>query len=218
MTRRERHDHPGNAEAPGDLGCMQRARATVGHQGELAWVEAALDRDRPESVPHRRVRNSDHPERCSRRVEPERLRDSGRDRLARALRIQLDAPASKDLRTEPAEHDLRVGHRRLLTAAPVADGAGAGPRAVRADPQATSGFDRGDAAPTGSHLVDVEDGHPDRVTFVVAADEVLGSKPRRSIQDDAGLRGRATHVERDRAAEPEELAEREGSGHTSGWT
>ena len=54
--------------------CVQGPGAAGRDQREVAWVMAALDRDEPHRLHHRRVRDLDDPHGRCWDVDPERLR------------------------------------------------------------------------------------------------------------------------------------------------
>ena len=92
------------------------------------------------------------------------------------------------------EHEIGVGHRRLLAAAPVAGGAGDGARALGADDERAAGVESRDRAATGADRVDVERRQPDRISGDDPRRRRLGHAP----AHEAHVRARAPHVERDR--------------------
>ena len=114
---------------------MHRPGAAEAEEREVARVVAALDGDQVERVDHRRVRDLDDPVRRLGDVEAERLRAALLDRAPRAFDVEADLAAEEVVRVQPPEDDVRVGHGRLGTAAPVADRPRIGACALRADAQ-----------------------------------------------------------------------------------
>ena len=113
---------------------MGRAAAAEGDQRESARVEAALDRDRPNRARHVGIDHRAHAERRVRHREPERARQRAPDRLFSERRIEGQRAAGKRGRIEIAQHQVGIGHRRLLAGLPVAGGAGLGPGRIRGRP------------------------------------------------------------------------------------
>ena len=98
---------------------------------------------------------------------------------------------------EPPQHEVRVGDRRPVAAAPVAGRPGIGSGARRPDPERTARVEPGDAAATRSHGVDVELRQAQRQ----AADTPLGAAPGDAVADQADVGGGAAHVEADRVGD-----------------
>ena len=65
---RGRDDHGADADLARDLDRVQGARAAIGHQREIAGIEAALGGDGLDGVGHRSRRNAQNPIRRRRRV------------------------------------------------------------------------------------------------------------------------------------------------------
>ena len=116
-------------------------------------------------------------------------------------RVELHLAAEKVIRAEAAEHDVGVGDGRLGAAAAVADRAGIGAGALRADLQGADFVDPGDAAAAGADFDDVDHRHHDRMAAGVAADVIAWRHGRLAVADQAGLGGRAAHVEGDDVAD-----------------
>ena len=150
-----------------------------------------------------------------------------RSSIARARSVDVEAhlAAEEVAGVEPSEHDVRVGDGRLGAAAPVADGAGVGARAARADAQQAARVDPRDRAAARADLDEVDDRRPHRVARErqpadagsrVAADVVVLRHRRAAALDQADLRGRAAHVEREDVRTAERLAEIRRGDHAGG--
>src|SRR5207253_1580085 len=98
-----------------------------------------------------------------RHIEAERPRAPLLDRTARAVDLEAHLTAEEVAGIEPPEHDVRVGHRRLAAAAPVADGTGVGARAAWADAEETARVDPSDRPAAGADLDEVDDRRPHRI-------------------------------------------------------
>ena len=188
---------------------VERARAAVGHQDEVARVEAAADDLVLERVRHLRVGDLDDPERRVGDGQPERLGDLLPDRALGELAVGLEAAAlavaEGGLRRDVAEHDVGVGDRRLGAAAVVADRPGQRARALRPDAQAAAVLvDPGDRAAAGADRDHLERRH---AVAELAEQGVVGGQ-RRAVLDDPDVEARAAHVGGDDVAGPELLGDR----------
>ena len=134
---RGRHDHRERAHELGDGVRVERARAAVGDEREVARVVAALDGDEPQRARHVLVHDrEDALGRLLDGAEPHRVGD----RLhGRAGRVDVERHlAAEQLRREVPEHDVRVGDRRQLAAPAVGGGPGRGARPTRGRREAPS--------------------------------------------------------------------------------
>ena len=135
---RERgHEHGAAAEVLGEPGGVHRAGAAVGDQREVARVAALLGRDRPQRAHHPRVRDRVDPggePRARQRRAARRARSSAP--AAGELGRDVDLAVRDGARRHQAEHDVGVGHGRLVAAAAVAGRPGSSARAARSDLQA----------------------------------------------------------------------------------
>ena len=215
--RERRHEHRPAAELLGEPRRVHRAGAAVGDQRELARVAALLGRDRAQRAGHARVRELVDARGRLEQRQPERPGDA-RDRLLGQLGRDRDLPVGDRARRHQPEHDVRVGDRRVLAAAPVAGRPGRGARAARPDLQPARGVEPGDRAAARADLGDVDRRDPQQLARAAhqpaagrqrAADLVLAAARDRAALDQRRLRGRAAHVERDRVREAEPLRDAE---------
>ena len=132
---RPRAEDPLHPELGGDRGRVHRPGAAEGHQREVARVDSALDRDDAQGAHHLGVRDPHDALGRGERLEPELVREP-RDRGLRRVLVELDAAGQLRGRAEVAEHQVRVGDRRLGAAAPVAGRPRLRPRRARARPAA----------------------------------------------------------------------------------
>ena len=139
------------------------AGAAEADEDEVARVVAALHRDQVERVDHRGVRDLDDAVRRLVTSRPSGFAQRSSIARARALDVEADLAAEEVVGVEPAEHDVRVGDGRLGAAAPVADRAGVGARAPRADAQQPARVDPRDRAAARADLDEVDDRRPHRV-------------------------------------------------------
>ena len=165
---------------------MQRPGAAERDEREVPRVVAALDRDDAERAQHLGVRRP-----------PRRRPDRGRRAPARRPpRSSSSPPASRV--GQPPEQEVRVGHRRPRAAAPVARRPGSAPALSGPDPQGAARVAPGDRAAARADGVQVDRRQADRAA----------RRPSRSADalglaavDQADVRRRAAHVERDRVLE-----------------
>src|SRR5262249_11501632 len=108
--------------------------------------------------------------------------------------------------------EVGVGDGRLHAAAPVADGAGLGARALGPDVDAAGLVDARQRAAARAHLVDVDGRDADGEPLVVAADEEVVGQARDAVLDHAGLPGGAAHVEADGVGYAQRRAQRLAAG------
>ena len=192
---------------------MQRARAAIDHHGEAAGVQATLGGHGLHGMRHLRHRDAQDAVGRLGRIEPQRRRDALGHLALAAREVELEFAAQEVVGIEPAEHQIGVGHRRLLAAAAIGHRAGDGTRALRADPQRVAGLDAGDGAAAGADLVDVHHRNLDRQRALVAADQRRAGRERPAFADHAGLGGGAAHVEGDGVAHAELRADRLRTDH-----
>ena len=208
--RGRRHD---DREAPGEDAQripVQRAGAAERDQGEVARVEALLHGDEAERAEHVLVDDVEDALRGLVDVQAEGAGDLPH-RGRGGVGVQRHLPAEQ-ARGEAAEHDVRIGHRRLLPALAVAGRPRRRPRALRPDPQRPGHGHVGDRAAPGADAVDLHRRHLDRV---VAQGRLPGDGGRTvAHQGDVG-RG-APHVEPQRVAMPREPGHERGAGHPAG--
>ena len=139
-----------------------------------------------------------------------------------ACGVELHRAAEEIVRVEPAEHHIGVGDGRLGAAAAIADRAGIGAGALRADLERADVVDPGDRAAAGADLDHVDHRQHHRMAAGIAADVIAGRQRRLAVADQARLGGGAAHVERDdvgiaeRDADPrrgDDAADRPGFHH-----
>ena len=197
VRRKQRHDHRRDEQLAGDGADVQRACAAGGHQREVARVVALGDRHLAHRERHLVDRDVDDRLRRRDRVELQRLGDLLLDAAPRAVRVELHRAAEEIVRVEPAEHHVGVGDGRLGAAAAIADRAGIGARALRADLQRADVVDPGDRAAAGADLDHVDHRQHHRMAAGIAADVIAGRQRRLALADQARLGGGAAHVEGD---------------------
>ena len=131
---------------------------------------------------------------ASSRMSPPRNRSAARRPSTRFASVTVGSVAAE-----------RVADRTRLRA-----------RALRPDAHRAAGAQPRDAAAAGADFLDVDHRDLDRQAFGVAADHRRVRHQRLAVHHDAGLRGGAAHVERDRALEPERCAEALRADHARG--
>ena len=113
---------------------MQGAGAAEREQRVLPRVDAALDGHDAKRAHHLGVGDADDPLGAGERIEVEFAGERG-DRALGCVAVERDAAGERRVGAEVAEEQVRVGHRRLGPAAPVAGGPGLGPGGARPDAQ-----------------------------------------------------------------------------------
>jgi hypothetical protein len=133
---------------------------------------AALDAETLDGVQQVLLEQPDHARRGVLDREAERLRKLGLDRLARQPAVERDA-ARQRTGTQAAQHELRVGHGRVLAAQAI--GGGAGPRAgaVRAGMHQAGIVDPGDGAAARADGMDLD---RRRGEMVAVDDKLVGHR------------------------------------------
>ena len=139
-----RHDDRPDADLCADLGGMHGPGTAEGEQRELARIEAAGDRELADRERHLAGDDPKDPFGSLVDIEAERLRHPFADCVLGGLEVEGDLAAEHVRGAEPSEHEIRVGHGRLDTAAAVADGAGNGAGAFGADAKLAGALDPGD--------------------------------------------------------------------------
>src|SRR6202046_1424401 len=140
---------PGATGTMISLAAIASASAAERHQGEVTRVDAARHRVGADGERHVGIDDLDDAERRVLDREAERLGHLGLDRLVGEVGVKRQVGAQHLVDVEPSEHDLRVGDRRLGTAAAVTGGAGLGACRARTDMEAAGGIDIGDGAAAG---------------------------------------------------------------------
>ena len=143
---------------------MQRAGTAERHQREVARIDAARHRIGADGERHVGIDDLDDAERRVLDREPKRLGHLGLDRLVGEVGVKRQVAAQHLVDVEPSEHDLRVGDRRLGTAAAVTGGAGLGACRARTDMEAPGGIDIGDGAAAGADRNKIDHRHQDWMT------------------------------------------------------
>ena len=125
--------------------------------------------------------------------------------------VEPHRPADQ-LVAEPAEHEVRVGVRRLVVAPPVARRARVGARRLRPVAERAGLVDPRERPAPGADRQHLDRGKADRVAVL---DEPLLGHPRLAVVDERDVGARAAHVEADRvreAAERREVPARDRAG------
>ena len=112
----------------------------------------------------------------------------------RTVELQL----ARDPVRQAAEHQVGVGHRRPLTSAAVARRSRIGARALRPHTQRTARVTPDQRPPARADRLQVDRGQPERKP----GDLALGRPAGLAADDQAHVRGRPAHVERDRILDP----------------
>ena len=129
--------------------------------------------------------------------------------------MQANTAAEKIFRIDAPGDQIGIGHRRLRAAFAVTSRARRGARAMRPDFQAAGGIDPGDAAAAVADLDDIDDRKHHRMARNITADVVAAGDLGMKIFDQARLRRRAAHVERNDMPDIERLSEMGRGDHPS---
>ncbi len=197
-----RHDDFGYLHLRGDVGRMQRPRATKGEKRELARVEAALGRDLADRLDHVAVGDANDSRCGAHQVQADPV-GHALNRCARQLGIETRA-AREFVGIERAQDDIGVGVRRLHAAVAVASRPGNGPRALRAAFEHAGIVDPGDRPATGADGYDVDRGQHHRHPELDL--EFLGGA-NLTLVDGGDVGARSAHVEADQVARADEFGE-----------
>ncbi len=186
-----RHEHPRDSDLLGQCERVHGPGAAVGDQREIAGVVPALDRDLADRGGHPRDGDRDDPlgERLVRHRPTEAPAEIGDGPLG-APGVERDAAAEAPGGPDAAEHDVRVGDRRLGAAQSVGGRARRSSGAPRPDLKAAVHVEPRDRAAAGADAVHVELGNLDGES----AEHAVGRRQRREIADQADVGRGAAHV------------------------
>ncbi len=199
----ERADHLADAELARDAVRMHRTGAAERNHRQRARVDAAVGGLHRSRFGHAFVDHVvDAP--CATVAGDVEVVREARHRGIRRGAVEREVAAEERALVDVAEQQVGVCHRRLGAAAAVARGAGRGRRAARADLERAELGARRDAAAAGADL-----DHVDRLDLqreaaalaeaLVARDFELVRNLWLAVRDQAQLRRRAAHVERQHA-------------------
>ena len=190
-----------HAQLPCERTGMEWPGTAEGHEREVARIEPLLDGDDAQRPHHLCVDDLD---------------DGGRIQLPEGTRsrIRVEHEAARQRRGQAAEQEIRIGHRRLLSAEPVAGGAGCRSCALRADSQRAARVQPHDRAASRSHRVHRERREPDGESAHVS----LVLAPRLAVRDRADVGGRPAHVEREGIREAGERSDPGRPDDARGWS
>jgi len=163
------------------------------HQRERPRVDAPSGGHAADGVCHIRI---DEPEDARRGIDdgdPERRRHALLERRVSTLDVEPHGPARERDRVQVAEHQVRVGDRRLLAAAPVAHRPGFGAGALRSDLQRAR-FDVCDRATPRADRLHVHHREADQVAMMPVPARLHVWRP---TAHQADVVARAAHVDGD---------------------
>jgi hypothetical protein len=179
-----------------------RARATAcsgpappeGEQHEVAGIAPALQRHEADGARHLVVGHAHDGGSGRHRVQVQVRADLLVEDLADVIETRAAGHAEQRVGVEPAQHEVRVGDRRLLATAAVGDRSRLGAGALRAYLQDARARHARDGAAAGADRVDVDHRHAHRQTV---AHLLVGAHRRRAADDHADVEAGAAHVARD---------------------
>jgi hypothetical protein len=188
-------------------------RAAERKQHEIARVVPARERNHADRAGHAIVGDAQDRRGHLDAVQPERPAELlGKDRLDPA---HIGGPGNSEQApgVEPAEHEVRIGDRRLGAAASVADRSGMRAGAARADLQHAVLAQVGDRAPAGTDRVHVDHRHVHRHRVLELE---LRGHLRHAVEDQADVGRRASHVVGDRVRKAGGGGAARGGDHARG--
>ena len=115
-----RHDHPPDAQFPGDSDGMDGAAPSEGDQGEVAGVPAPLDRNRLDRPDHAGVGDQVGAIGCDLHIQPQGSGDLLLEHRSGAGDIQLHRSVQQSSRIQIPQQQVGVGDRGLFASLPVA--------------------------------------------------------------------------------------------------
>ena len=217
----ERNHDPPDAELRREVTGMQRPCPPEGDERRLPGIAAALRHVHAHRPRHRLVDDVVHgPRRLQHRLSA-RPGEVLRDAVPRRIFIEAHRTAREVVGVEVAQQQVGIGHRRPGAAAVVTDRPGVGAGALRPDLDEAHGVDPGDAAPAGPNLDHVDRRHRHRKAARARESPrtrhlELVCDRHRTVADEAGLRRRSPHVERQDLRKRErlrDLAPHDGPRH-----
>ena len=182
---------------------------------------APLDRVGPRGVGHVLVHHLAHPQRGHPGIEPQPCPHEAPDRRLGPTSIQRNGAAGEQLRVDPPQNHVRIGHGGLLPTPPVRRRTRLGPRARRPHVNAVQIVYPRDRPSPGADLDHLDHrnphGQPAALLETVAARHLEGAGVERlAAVDHAQLGGGAPHVEREHVAQVERAGQVAGQNRASG--
>jgi hypothetical protein len=188
-----RHDDALDAELGGERSGMQGSAAAQRHEGKAARVAATAYGYQPNALRHLRIEHAVDAERGVAHGKPQRARDFVLDGGGRELGIQPHAAAGEIITVDVSEHQRSIGHGRVLAATAITRRTGICAGGVRADAQATTAIDPGDAAAAGADGVHIHHRH----AHGIAIDHAFGTNHGDAALDERDIAARSADVARD---------------------
>ena len=191
-------EHVADVERLGDLTRVGGAGSAEGDQGMLSWVGALLDGQDPDRVRHVLVADPHHGGGGLELGVLEPLSQSS-EGAGGERPVERELAAEEECGIEPAEHEVRIGDRRLLAAAPVAGRSRDGACALRPDLEEAAGVDPSDRAAARPDRPRRDARHADREAELELE---VGRIERLALEDHADVAARSAHVECERTVHP----------------
>ena len=186
-------------------------------QGEVAGVEATVDRHQLEGVHHVVVGDANDAAGGLRRIDA-KLRADRLDRPPRRRHVRGRLPAAEEVPVDAPEPEVGIRGGGMGSAPPVGGGTGSGPRRARPDVELAEVIDPCNGAPARADLDEVDHRDEDRIARrgPVPLDPVVGHDPDLPALHEGALGGRPAHVERYHVRLPDETAELGRAPHPRG--
>ena len=161
----------------------------------------------PRRVGHVFIDHLDHAQPGHLRRQPQPVADLRLQRRQRRRRLQRHRATGKPRRVIPPQRQIGIRHRRLRPAAPVTRRPRIGPGTFRPHANPPEAVHMRDRPAAGADLHHLDHRNPQRQprTFAEPADARHLERPRRlrlEIVDQADLRRRAAHIERQHIVQP----------------
>ena len=193
QPRIDRDDDPRHPHLGGDVGGMERSGAAKGDQGVLPRIEPAIDGEHADGVGHVLVGDVDDRLRRLHAVETDAVAELVELRF-RLRHAERDGAAEEVVRVEPPQREIGIGDGDLLATGVVADRAGIGAGALRADAEEPALVDPGDRAAARADGGEIDRRRGDGQTPL---DLEIGRVRDLAVAHQPDVAGGASHVERD---------------------
>ena len=178
---------------PGDLARLKSRGSAEGHNGEFPGVHPALDRHEPDTLGYGGGNQPAHAIGRLYRGDSQGSGDAFLQSLLSDRGVQRSPPTQEILRVQVAQHEVRVGHRWVVAAFPIACRTRVRPGAVRPHVEYPALIHPGNATPSGSEGVDVNHRHGNLPSGL----ELLGGQVGNTVFDQGDVGAGPAHVKGD---------------------
>ena len=203
----DRHQDAPHPRRAGDAAGMQRTIAAKGDHRVFGQILAILHRMDPRRIGHVLVDHLRQTESRRLRIHPQRFADIRLQGRRRPPGIKRDRPPREIPGIEPPQRQIRIRHRRMRPAAPIARRSRLGPGGFRPHPDLAHRIHMGQRPAPGADLHHVDHGDRDRHPRPLL--EPIGPRHlehprglRHPVADQADLCRGPPHVETQHLVEP----------------